>query len=70
MKRLKLIGSRFPQRSANFYSMLSQIEINKRYYNILRCRFEAVARVLDGVSNNPLKYEDVSGITLPFNYNL
>ena len=70
IKRLKLIGSRFPQRSANFYSMLSQIEINKRYYNILHCRFEAVARVLEGVSNNPLKYEDVSGITLPFNYNL
>ena len=64
------MGSRFPQRSANFYSIFSQREINKRYYNILHCCFEAVARVLERVSNNPLKYVDVSGITRPFNYNL
>ena len=32
--------------------------------------FEAVARELDDVSNNRLKWADVPGIRLPFNYNL
>ena len=68
--RLKLIGSWFPERSANVYSVLSR-ENSAVVFTIFGvvC-FEAVARGLDDVSNDRLKCADVSGIRRPFNYNL
>ena len=50
--------------------------VNREYWDIVLywcvdiVRFEEVARGLDDVSKNRLKYADVPGIRLPFNHNL
>ena len=53
------MGSWFPERSANFYSVLSRE--NSIVVITLFCFFcfEAVARGLDDISKNRLKSEDV-----------
>ena len=51
--RLKLIGRRFPKRSSNFYSVLSWENTSVAFTIFGIVCFEAFARRLDDVSNNP-----------------
>jgi len=67
---LKLIGSWFAERPANFYSVLSRENSTVAIRIFCVVSFEAVACGLDDISSNPLKRADVSGIRLLFNSNL
>ena len=71
IKHLKLIRSWFLGKSTNFCSVLSREQDSTVGITIfcILC-FEAVTHGPDNVSNNLLKYVDVSGIRLPFYYNL
>ena len=70
MKRLKVMGSWSPERSSNVYSVLSRENSTANIITFCTVSFETVARGLGDVLNNRLKCADVSGNTLPFNYNL
>ena len=73
IKRLKFIGRWFPERSANFYSVLSResdrtlcsLGVSTSQYSTWFA-FDAAALGFD-VSNNRLRFADVQGIRLPFN---
>ena len=65
------MGNLFPEKSANFYSGFSRgntTVVITTYFCIV-C-FEAVVQELGDISNNRLKYADISGTRFPFNYNL
>ena len=58
IKRLKLIGIWFPERTANVYSVLSRENSTVAITIFCIFCFELVARDLDDVSDNQLKFAD------------
>ena len=64
------MNSWFLERSASFYSVLSRENSTVAIKIFCSVCFEAVARKLDDVSNNRLIHADVSGISIPFSFNL
>ena len=75
LKRLKLIGGWFPERSANFYLVFSE-ENNGIllfifiiiFYALLVCRHYSILHSL--FWGGRLKCADIPGIGLPFNFNI
>ena len=70
IKRLELIGSWFPERSANFYSVSSRENSTVAMTISFIVCFHADTQVLDAASNIRSKSPDFPGIRLPFNYSL
>ena len=68
--QLKLIGSYFPKRPANFHSMLSRE--NSTVAIIIFCMFAIRQSRVDLITFQTIDYKwaDVPGIRLPFNSNL
>ena len=65
IKCLKLIGSWFPERSANFYSVLSRQHSTVKHYNTLHFCIKAIRYGLDYISNKRLKFKDLPRIKQP-----